>query len=103
MRLLSGQFITWGEFFTMGLTIFATLMTIWLARPVKLTPPLKFVLASIFGFLMGGSGRADPGQHRAERGVPQHPVGHRPARPHLPADRPWARWSLPCCTRWCRC
>ncbi|MBN1658032.1 MAG: cbb3-type cytochrome c oxidase subunit I [Anaerolineae bacterium] len=39
----------------MGLTIFASLMTIWLARPVKMTPALKFVLASIFGFTMGGS------------------------------------------------
>ena len=55
MKLLSGQFITWGEFFTMGLTIFASLMTIWLARPVQMTPALKFVLASIFGFLMGGT------------------------------------------------
>jgi len=55
MRLLSGQFITWGEFFTMGLTIFASLMTIWLARPVKMTPPLKFVLGSVFGFVMGGA------------------------------------------------
>jgi len=55
MRLLSGQFITWGEFFTMGLTIFASLMTIWLARPVKLTPALKFVLGSIFGFIIGGT------------------------------------------------
>ncbi len=55
MRVLSGQIITWGEFFTMGLTIFASLMTIWLARPVKFTPPLKFVLGSIFGFLMGGA------------------------------------------------
>lgn len=55
MKLLSGQFITWGEFFTMGLTIFASLMTIWLARPVKMTPALKFVLASIFGFIMGGT------------------------------------------------
>ena len=54
MRLLSGQFITWGEFFTMGLTIFASLMTIWLARPVNFTPALKFVLGSIFGFLIGG-------------------------------------------------
>jgi len=55
LRVLSGQFVTWGEFFTMGLTIFASLMTIWLARPVKLTPPLKFVLGSIFGFIMGGT------------------------------------------------
>jgi len=47
MRLLSGQFITWGEFFTMGLTIFVSMMTIWLARPVKFTPALKFALGSI--------------------------------------------------------
>jgi cytochrome c oxidase subunit 1 len=54
MRILSGQFITWGEFFTMGLTVFASLMTIWLARPLKITPALKFVMGSIFGFIMGG-------------------------------------------------
>ncbi len=54
MRLLSGQFITWGEFFTMGLTIFASMMTVWLARPVKMTPALKFALGSMFGFVMGG-------------------------------------------------
>ncbi len=55
LKLLSGQFVTWGEFFTMGLTIFASLMTIWLARPVKFSPALKFVLGSIFGFVMGGA------------------------------------------------
>jgi len=54
LRLISGQFITCGEFFTMGLTMFAILMTIWLARPVKFTPPLKFVLGSVFGFAVGG-------------------------------------------------
>jgi cytochrome c oxidase subunit 1 len=55
MRILSGQFITWGEFFTMGLTIFASMMTIWLARPVKMSPALKFALGSMFGFIMGGA------------------------------------------------
>ena len=55
MRILSGQLITWGEFFTLGLTIFASLMTIWLARPVKFSPPLKFVLCSIFGFMIGAA------------------------------------------------
>ncbi|HID89373.1 MAG TPA: cbb3-type cytochrome c oxidase subunit I [Anaerolineae bacterium] len=55
MRLLSGQIITWGEFFTMGLTIFASLITVWKARPVKFTPPLIFVLGSIFGFIIGGA------------------------------------------------
>jgi cytochrome c oxidase subunit 1 len=55
MRILSGQIITWGEFFTMGLTLFVTIMTIWLARPVKMSPALKFALASMFGFVMGGT------------------------------------------------
>ncbi len=54
MKLLSGQFITWGEYFTMGLTIFVSLMTIWQARPVKMSAPMKFVLGSMFGFVMGG-------------------------------------------------
>ncbi len=55
LQLISGQFITFGEMFTMGLTIFAVLMTIWLARPVKMGAPLLFVLGSIFGFAAGGS------------------------------------------------
>lgn len=55
MRILSGQIITWGEFFTMGLTLFVTIMTIWLARPVKMSPALKFALVSMFGFVMGGT------------------------------------------------
>lgn len=54
LQLLSGQFVTWGEFLTMGLTMFAVMMTIWLARPVKFSPALKFVMGSIFGFVVGG-------------------------------------------------
>lgn len=54
MRVLSGQFITWGEFLTMGLSVFAAMATIWLARPVRFSPALKFVLGSIFGFAIGG-------------------------------------------------
>ena len=53
LQLFSGQIVTSGEIVTMGLTIFATLMTIYLARPVKFTPALKFVLASMFGFMLG--------------------------------------------------
>lgn len=53
LHLASGQFITSGEILTMGLTIFASLMTIYLARPIKFTPALKFILASMFGFMLG--------------------------------------------------
>jgi cytochrome c oxidase subunit 1 len=55
LRLISGQFITWGEFFTMGLSFFAVLMTLWLARPVKLSMPMKFMLGGIMGFALGGA------------------------------------------------
>jgi len=55
MRLLSGQLITWGEFFTMGLSFFSVLMTLWLARPLKLSMPLKFMLVGIMGFGLGGA------------------------------------------------
>lgn len=54
MRLVSGQFITWGEFFTMGLTFFTALMTLWLARPIKINMPTKFMLGGIAGFALGG-------------------------------------------------
>ncbi len=55
MRLLSGQFITWGEFFTMGLSFFAVLMTLWLARPLKISMPMKFMLGGMTGFALGGA------------------------------------------------
>ncbi len=53
MQIMSGQFITAGEIFTIGLSMFASMMTIYLARPVKFTPALKFILTSIFGFMLG--------------------------------------------------
>ncbi|MEM1547192.1 MAG: cbb3-type cytochrome c oxidase subunit I [Candidatus Methanomethylicia archaeon] len=54
LRLISGQFITWGEYVTMGLSFFAALKTLWLARPLKMNIPLKFMLGGILGFMLGG-------------------------------------------------
>ena len=54
LRLISGQFITWGEFFTMGLSFFTALITLWLGRPIKSSMPLKFILGAVFGFSLGG-------------------------------------------------
>jgi cytochrome c oxidase subunit 1 len=53
--LIEGQLVTWGELVTMGLTMFAVLMTLWLARPVKYSAPLKYVLVSIMGYGIGGT------------------------------------------------
>ena len=52
---IQGQIFTWGELLTMGLTMFAVLMTIWLARPVKYSPALLAIVLSILGYAMGGS------------------------------------------------
>ncbi|MCS7126293.1 MAG: cbb3-type cytochrome c oxidase subunit I [Aigarchaeota archaeon] len=51
---LQGQIFTWGELVTMGLTMFAVLATLWFARPVKYSMPLKFILTSIIGYAVGG-------------------------------------------------
>jgi cytochrome c oxidase subunit 1 len=53
--LVEGQLVTWGELVTMGLTMFAVLMTMWLSRPVKYSAPLKYVLVSIMGYGVGGT------------------------------------------------
>jgi len=53
--LVEGQLVTWGELVTMGLTIFAVLMTLWLARPVKYSAPLKWILISVMGYGIGGT------------------------------------------------
>jgi len=52
---IQGQIFTWGELITMGLTMFAVLMTIWYARPVKYSPALLAIVLSILGYAMGGS------------------------------------------------
>jgi len=53
--LVQGQIFTWGELITMGLTMFAVLMTIWRARPVQYTPALLAIVLSILGYAYGGS------------------------------------------------
>lgn len=52
---IQGQIFSWGEIVTFGLTMFAVLMTIWLARPVKYSIPLRFLILSILGYAIGSS------------------------------------------------
>lgn len=72
---IQGQIFTWGELITMGLTMFAVLATIWKARPVKYSAPLKFVLASITGYAHWRAGRHNPSKLFFESFLPQHAVG----------------------------
>jgi len=50
MKLISGEMVTMFELLTQGLALFITLMTLWKARPLKMTMELKYLLAGLLGF-----------------------------------------------------
>lgn len=67
MKLLSGELITAFELMTSGIAVFCTLATLWQARPLPMTIPLKFLLGGIVGFGLGvpaGILQADLGMNR---------------------------------------
>jgi cytochrome c oxidase subunit 1 len=67
MKFLSGEMITALELVTSGIAVFCTLVTLWQARPLKMTIPLKFLLGGIAGFGLGvpaGILQADIGVNR---------------------------------------
>lgn len=67
LKIVSGEVVTAFELVTSGIAVFVTLMTIWRARPITMTPQLKFLLGGIFGFSMGvpaGIIQADLGMNR---------------------------------------
>lgn len=67
MKIVSGEMVTAFELVTMGIAIFITLKTLWQARPLEMTPALKFLLGGIFGFSLGvpaGIIQADLGMNR---------------------------------------
>ncbi|NEW61438.1 cbb3-type cytochrome c oxidase subunit I [Sulfurovum sp. bin170] len=52
MKLLSGEMVTAFELVTQGIAVFITLVTLWSAKPLKMTNELKFLLAGIMGFMI---------------------------------------------------
>ena len=50
MKLISGEMVTAFELLTQGLALFITLMTLWKARPLKMTMELKYLLGGLAGF-----------------------------------------------------
>jgi cytochrome c oxidase subunit 1 len=67
MKLISGEMVTAFELVTQGIAIFITLVTLWSARPLKMTNELKFLLAGILGFMLAvpaGIIQADMGLNR---------------------------------------
>ncbi len=67
LKIISGEFVTAFELITQGLAFFITLITLWSARPLKMTNPLKFLLGGLLGFglaVPAGIIQADIGLNR---------------------------------------
>ncbi len=67
LKLVSGEMVTAFELITQGLAFFITLVTLWSARPLTMTNPLKFLLGGLLGFALAvpaGIMQADLGLNR---------------------------------------
>lgn len=67
LKILSGELVTAFELITQGLAFVITLVTLWSARPLKMTNPLKFLLGGLLGFglaVPAGIMQADIGLNR---------------------------------------
>ncbi len=67
LKILSGEMVTAFELITQGLAFFITLATLWSARPLKMSYPLKFLLGGLLGFALAvpaGIMQADLGLNR---------------------------------------
>lgn len=67
LKVLSGEMVTAFELITQGLAFFITLATLWSARPLKMTNPLRFLLGGLLGFALAvpaGIMQADLGLNR---------------------------------------
>ena len=67
LKLVSGEMVTAFELITQGLAFFITLVTLWSARPLTMTNPLKFLLGGLMGFALAvpaGIMQADLGLNR---------------------------------------
>jgi len=67
LKIFSGEMLTAFELITQGLAFFIVLATLWQARPLKMTNPLKFLLGGLLGFALAvpaGIIQADLGLNR---------------------------------------
>ena len=88
LKIVSGEMVTAFELITQGLAFFITLVTLWSARPLKMTHPLKFLLGGLLGFALAvpaGIMQADLGLNRILHNTQWV---DRPARPRRRAGRP---------------
>ncbi len=67
LKVGSGELVTAFELITQGLAFFITLATLWQARPLQMTMPLRFLLGGLTGFALAvpaGIMQADAGLNR---------------------------------------
>ncbi|MBI4701975.1 MAG: cbb3-type cytochrome c oxidase subunit I [Deltaproteobacteria bacterium] len=67
LKVVSGEMVTAFELITQGLAFFITLVTLWSARPLKMTNELRFLLGGLLGFglaVPAGILQADVGLNR---------------------------------------
>ncbi|MBK9698107.1 MAG: cbb3-type cytochrome c oxidase subunit I [Propionibacteriaceae bacterium] len=67
LKVGSGEMVTAFELITQGLAFFITMVTLWKARPLQMTNPLKFLLGGLLGFALAvpaGIMQADAGLNR---------------------------------------
>ena len=67
LKVGSGEMVTAFELITQGLAFAITLVTLWKARPLEMTNPLKFLLGGLLGFALAvpaGIMQADAGLNR---------------------------------------
>ncbi|MCL2597187.1 MAG: cbb3-type cytochrome c oxidase subunit I [Paludibacter sp.] len=67
LKIFSGEMLTAFELITQGLAFFIVIATLWQARPLKMTNPLKFLLGGLTGFALAvpaGILQADLGLNR---------------------------------------
>lgn len=67
LKIVSGEMVTAFELITQGLAFFITLATLWSARPLQMTNPLRFLLGGLLGFALAvpaGIIQADLGLNR---------------------------------------
>jgi cytochrome c oxidase subunit I len=67
LKVLSGEVVTALELVTQGLAVYITLVTLYRARPLKMTNELKFLLGGLLGFMLAvpaGIIQADLGMNR---------------------------------------
>ena len=67
LKIVSGELVTAFELITQGLAFYIVLATLWMARPLKMTNELKFLLGGLLGFALAvpaGIMQADIGLNR---------------------------------------